>query len=327
MACVCIEGMKLTCSLGRNVLLRIQMLNIIRDKIVPSDWEEAKKLEIPRVTGSPPASWWKADEDRDLLLGILKHGYQQYLAIRNDPEFCFYGKKYDDSQSDGVDDDESKNDDALETEEKKPIAFGTKEEDSDYEEKNEEETDEEEYAGDNKPEVFVWPSKADIGMRLRRIIAAFVRERASTTRKRRTREGPGRQRSRQPAQRQRGQGAGRRTKKRKVDEAESEVKDASEEQSPEGDASAEMSLIDPVEKKEEEPVKAEQHLPKEEPHQLDGTIEQPLVEKREEMTHLDMKEEPVLASVAAPLSVEQNTEYTPLQEHAPESSVLNQDVA
>lgn len=27
--------------------------------------------------GNPPADWWGDSEDRDLLLGICKHGYQQ----------------------------------------------------------------------------------------------------------------------------------------------------------------------------------------------------------------------------------------------------------
>ena len=92
---------------GRNFLLRIQMLYLIRDKIVPKRWEDAKVLSIPKVTGSSPAPWWNDDEDRDLLLGICKHGYQQYLAMRNDKEFCFYGRKYDDSRAGSLEDEDS----------------------------------------------------------------------------------------------------------------------------------------------------------------------------------------------------------------------------
>ncbi|KAI8384576.1 SNF2 family N-terminal domain-containing protein, partial [Radiomyces spectabilis] len=92
---------------GRNFLLRIQMLHIIRDKIVPKDWEEAKELAIPKVTGNAPAEWWGEEEDRSLLLGICKHGYQQYLAMRNDPEFSFYGRKYDDSKAGPLEDEDS----------------------------------------------------------------------------------------------------------------------------------------------------------------------------------------------------------------------------
>lgn len=334
---------------GRNFLLRIQMLQIIREKIVPNDWEEAKKLEIPRVTGSPPASWWKSDEDRDLLLGILKHGYQQYLSIRSDPEFCFYGKKYDDSQTDGGEDDEPKNDQALETEEKKPITFGTKDEDSDYEDKNNgNETDEEEYIDGSKSEVYIWPSKADIGMRLRRIIAAFLRERVTTTRRRRARDGSTRSRQRQPAQKQRSQGTGRRSKKRKVDvEQDEEIKGLITEQSVEqsNEQSVEnnnelLPLDDTsLEKRPEtlsgyqvgaclagnveEAAMTERHLltSEKEPPQvytkelnttevpLMGTIEQPLSEKKEETVHLGLKEGPVTTLATEPSPVDQNVAH------------------
>lgn len=190
---------KLTIVLGRNFLLRIQMLHIIRDRIVPTDWEKAKVLEIPKVTGSPPAKWWGEDEDRDLLLGICKHGYQQYLDIRNDPEFCFYGKKYDDSQAGPLEDDDAANDKGDDVDSRqnsvepvKPPAnviakktYNKKDDDdSDYNDNaiEEPEDEDDEYLG--KQKVYVWPSKADIGMRLRRIIAAFLRERATTGRRR-----------------------------------------------------------------------------------------------------------------------------------------------
>lgn len=294
---------------GRNILLRIQMLNTIRDTIVPDDWEEAKKLEIPHVTGSSPVPWWKANEDRDLLLGILKHGYQQYLAIRNDPEFCFYGKKYDDSQTDGVDDDESKTDDVLEPEEKKSIAFGTKEEDSDYEDKQEAEESDDEELTDSK--VYIWPSKADIGMRLRRIIAAFLRERATTQRKRRG--GPTRQRSKQPAQK-RGQGASRRTKKRKTEE---EV--VAEE------PNEELSLAGPAEIMKEGISELSRELPPLHTG-IQEFIGQPLTDRlKEEPAHLKPMipaSEPFYMNQLAPLQ-----EMAPKEEEeAPVSDALNQDV-
>ncbi|KAF7732761.1 Chromodomain helicase DNA binding protein [Apophysomyces ossiformis] len=153
---------------GRNFMLRIQMLYMIRDKIIPKDWEEAKVLPIPKVTGNPPADWWGDNEDRDLLLGICKHGYQQYITMRNDPEFSFYGKKYDDSRAGVLDDEDA----PLPTE-------PTQEEVNEANKPQQSDND----AADNQ-EVYVWPSKADIGMRLRRIIAAFLREQANDLRKR-----------------------------------------------------------------------------------------------------------------------------------------------
>ncbi|KAI8331392.1 P-loop containing nucleoside triphosphate hydrolase protein [Chlamydoabsidia padenii] len=156
---------------GRNLLLRIQMLYLVRDRIVPKNWEEAKLLGIPKVTGTPPADWWGDNEDRDLLLGICKHGYQQYLTMRNDPEFSFYGKKFDDSKDGALEDDD--------TAPSTSVAHN-----------NDTSSPRKQMNGDvtTEEQVHVWPSKADIGMRLRRIIAAFLREEANDLRRRKTLE-------------------------------------------------------------------------------------------------------------------------------------------
>lgn len=143
---------------GRNFLLRIQMLHMVRDRIVPKDWQLAKVLPIPKVTGSLPCDWWGESEDRDLLLGICKHGYQQYLTMRKDKEFCFYGKTFDDSKAGTLQEDD---DDAGLQDDYEVGTTGT------------------------DTTVYVWPSKADIGMRLRRIIAAFLREEGNENRRRR----------------------------------------------------------------------------------------------------------------------------------------------
>lgn len=146
---------------GRNFLLRIQMLHMVRDRIVPKDWQVAKVLPIPKVTGSLPCDWWGESEDRDLLLGICKHGYQQYLTMRKDKEFCFYGKKFDDSKAGTLQEDDDEG------------GLGTQDESYDVSTTGGDAT------------VYVWPSKADIGMRLRRIIAAFLREQGNENRRRR----------------------------------------------------------------------------------------------------------------------------------------------
>ncbi|KAL0088183.1 P-loop containing nucleoside triphosphate hydrolase protein [Phycomyces blakesleeanus] len=163
---------------GRNFLLRIQMLHLIRDKIVPKNWKEAKALPVPKVTGSLPADWWTENEDRSLLLGICKHGYQQYLAMRNDPEFSFYGKKYDDSKAGSLEDDD--------------IPTGSldkNDEDYDSRQGSVEAKERPDVIKDGEDgQIYVWPSKADIGMRLRRIIAAFLREHAGGMRRRRGNE-------------------------------------------------------------------------------------------------------------------------------------------
>ncbi|CAO3697270.1 unnamed protein product [Rhizopus microsporus] len=174
---------------GRNFLLRIQMLHMVRDRIVPKDWEEAKQLPIPKVSGSLPCDWWGEAEDRDLLLGICKHGYQQYLTMRKDKEFCFYGKKYDDSKA------------------------GTLQEDDDDAGTEKQQQDDVSDISSEDATVYVWPSKADIGMRLRRIIAAFLREQGVENKKRRGGPAAGNGRS----SRQRGDSSNRWQKKNRSD--------------------------------------------------------------------------------------------------------------
>ncbi|BHF69630.1 choline dehydrogenase 7 [Sparganum proliferum] len=43
-----------------------------------------------------PADWWDSCCDKCLLLGVFKHGWEKYLAIRDDPNLCFYRRVYGD---------------------------------------------------------------------------------------------------------------------------------------------------------------------------------------------------------------------------------------
>ncbi|ORZ14695.1 SNF2 family N-terminal domain-domain-containing protein [Absidia repens] len=189
---------------GRNLLLRIQMLHNIRDKILPKNWNDAKNMQVPEVTGAQPAKWWGKNEDRDLMLGICKHGYQQYLDIRNDPEFCFSAKKYldqdEDTNASNDKNDEYDMDDDVDEEDgdtglEPDVKDQTKEPEvkDDAKESGDSTSMEKEMAEpDHEKEdeetcdqtTFVWPSKADIGMRLRRVIAACMRDQTSEPRKR-----------------------------------------------------------------------------------------------------------------------------------------------
>ncbi|OAQ34532.1 hypothetical protein K457DRAFT_773262 [Linnemannia elongata AG-77] len=133
---------------GRNLVLRVQLIHTIRN-LIPRDWEVAKQMVIPHVAGVPPATWWGEDEDRDLMLAIIKYGYlvtePQYEAVRNDPEFCFYGRKYDfRASNDGGDDDDGEG------------TTGRRSGHASYS------------ADHGDDETLPWPSKSDIGLRLRR---------------------------------------------------------------------------------------------------------------------------------------------------------------
>ncbi|KAF9281009.1 choline dehydrogenase 6 [Mortierella alpina] len=145
---------------GRNLVLRVQLIHTIRN-LIPKDWEVAKQMVIPHVSGVPPASWWGDDEDRDLMLAIIKYGYlvtePQYEAVRNDPEFCFYGRKFDlRANNDGNDDDDGEG----------SSSRRSRQASSSYSRSG----------VDDDDEVLPWPSKSDIGLRLRRIMSALQRQ-------------------------------------------------------------------------------------------------------------------------------------------------------
>ncbi|KAG0011179.1 choline dehydrogenase 6 [Entomortierella chlamydospora] len=142
---------------GRNLVLRVQLIHTIRN-LIPRDWSVAKQMVIPPVSGVPPASWWGDDEDRDLMLAIIKYGYlvteAQYEAVRKDPEFCFYGRKYDlNANRDANDEDDEDN-----SRQSRQTSYGSSS------------------GGSGSGEILPWPSKSDIGLRLRRILSALQRQ-------------------------------------------------------------------------------------------------------------------------------------------------------
>jgi len=75
---------------AKNLLGRLQMMHTINVKIKPTP-----DIVIPFIPGNYPASWWREKEDRDLLIGVLTHGYGKYEMIRYDPTLCFYDRYVD----------------------------------------------------------------------------------------------------------------------------------------------------------------------------------------------------------------------------------------
>ncbi|KAJ9048377.1 hypothetical protein DSO57_1035664 [Entomophthora muscae] len=76
------------------LLLRIQTMYRICELMVPNDGPC-----IPPVARSSnnPAPWWTETHDRDLLIGIKRHGYLQYAQIRTDPDLCFSELVFDEN--------------------------------------------------------------------------------------------------------------------------------------------------------------------------------------------------------------------------------------
>lgn len=69
----------------KNLLIRVALMYNIRDRIKPHP-----EMHMPILAGGSPAGWWGPDQDRDLLIGICRHGYQQYSKIWRDPDLSFY---------------------------------------------------------------------------------------------------------------------------------------------------------------------------------------------------------------------------------------------
>ncbi|TPX46788.1 hypothetical protein SeLEV6574_g03030 [Synchytrium endobioticum] len=72
---------------AKSILTRVTMLWNIKIKVNPHPG-----LVIPPVQSTPPAPWWGPEEDRDLLIGVIKHGYGQYDNMKEDLELVFSQK-------------------------------------------------------------------------------------------------------------------------------------------------------------------------------------------------------------------------------------------
>ncbi|XP_060897715.1 chromodomain-helicase-DNA-binding protein 6 isoform X2 [Labrus mixtus] len=80
------------------VLLRVRMLYYLKVEVLGEAANQsvegvpASKLEVslPDIDYIEiPASWWDTDADKSLLIGVHKHGYERYNAMRADADLCF----------------------------------------------------------------------------------------------------------------------------------------------------------------------------------------------------------------------------------------------
>uniref|UniRef100_A0A087Y061 DNA helicase n=1 Tax=Poecilia formosa TaxID=48698 RepID=A0A087Y061_POEFO len=82
------------------VLLRVRMLYYLKVEVLGEAANQSQegvpasnsKLEVslPDIDYIEiPVTWWDADADKSLLIGVHKHGYERYNAMRADPDLCF----------------------------------------------------------------------------------------------------------------------------------------------------------------------------------------------------------------------------------------------
>ncbi|CAH8678580.1 unnamed protein product [Schistosoma rodhaini] len=75
--------------------------DLISSKLSHTDFNElASNLPpLEALDSDLPAPWWDACCDKCLLLGIMKHGWEKYTAIRLDPKLCFRSRAVEILQS------------------------------------------------------------------------------------------------------------------------------------------------------------------------------------------------------------------------------------
>ncbi|XP_023651099.1 chromodomain-helicase-DNA-binding protein 6 isoform X1 [Paramormyrops kingsleyae] len=80
------------------VLLRVRMLYYLKVEVLGEaaalamEGTPARKLDValPDIDYVEiPAGWWDSEADKSLLIGVHKHGYERYNAMRADLDLCF----------------------------------------------------------------------------------------------------------------------------------------------------------------------------------------------------------------------------------------------
>ncbi|XP_028176738.1 chromodomain-helicase-DNA-binding protein 7 [Ostrinia furnacalis] len=167
---------------ANKVLLRVRMMYYIKHEVIGDFATQIENglhasslgMRVPRgVDSTPPRLWWDTECDVSLLVGTYIHGYENYLAMRSDPQLCFVDKL-------GPPDDAECTD--IKSEERKVRGSVVGDEDC---------TDDvSSGAGATSPAAsprpdddstqgssggHLWPSMQDLNTRLRRLITAYQR--------------------------------------------------------------------------------------------------------------------------------------------------------
>ncbi|OXB64598.1 UNVERIFIED_CONTAM: hypothetical protein H355_014026, partial [Colinus virginianus] len=89
------------CVPENRVLLRVRMLYYLKAEVLGEaadrafEGTPARELDVllPDIDYVEiPVDWWNAEADKSLLIGVFKHGYERYNAMRADPALCFLEK-------------------------------------------------------------------------------------------------------------------------------------------------------------------------------------------------------------------------------------------
>ncbi|KAG5836431.1 hypothetical protein ANANG_G00254650 [Anguilla anguilla] len=186
------------------VLLRVRMLYYLKVEVLGETADQAlegipaNKLEVtlPDIDYVEiPVIWWDAEADKSLLIGVHKHGYERYNAMRADPSLCFLERVgmpdvtalsaeqgCGDAAADIIADSTCKSEEVKEEPEGKPDAGGERELAEEETASTNEVLDKTESAipvliGQESAEQgkAMWPAGSALTARLRRLITAYQR--------------------------------------------------------------------------------------------------------------------------------------------------------
>ncbi|CAI8021600.1 Chromodomain-helicase-DNA-binding protein 7 [Geodia barretti] len=186
---------------AHKIIFRIRQLHIIRWQMLVGHKKQIMKgtparylgLHLPRPEEGPPAPWWTNECDHSLIVGIFKHGYEQFHLFRSDPALCFKALVGEESQT------------SLRRKKNRclPLSKGRKEDEEDEEEfldLSGEDSDGE--SGPSTPVglsvrlpnrktkniatntqsptpprtgMYLWPTLADVNTRARRLVNAWIK--------------------------------------------------------------------------------------------------------------------------------------------------------
>ncbi|KAJ3360096.1 Chromodomain helicase DNA binding protein [Allomyces javanicus] len=153
---------------ARFMVARIQLLKQVHDMVPNEDFELAQRtIKVPPLT-RPPAPWWGPNEDRDMLIGIVKHGYHIFRPLRRDRDLVFARRRYDPATF-------QENQKKGKSKSKKAGGGGDESDNQDDEENDDDEVDPT-LPEPEDPTLYAWPSKSEIGARLRRVVQAVMRD-------------------------------------------------------------------------------------------------------------------------------------------------------
>ncbi|KAI8909625.1 SNF2 family N-terminal domain-containing protein [Gorgonomyces haynaldii] len=170
---------------AKNLLIRVALMYNIRHRFNPNP-----NMHMPKLLGSAPAPWWGSQEDKELMIGLCRYGYLQYYRVWADPELSF-AKKFnllekpvgqgDPNKPEG---DEGENpEDEMEIDVAEDIPDDTEQEvieDVKTEPKLEQEQPTEAVTENGQ---YAIPGATELGVRIRRIVAALAKYRLSLARR------------------------------------------------------------------------------------------------------------------------------------------------